>query len=188
MKKSARLFVTAMVLFLGITASVTASEKREWIFHDNACGAKFFTWNSSDNGIYGLNYQRWFENNVGLETTFGGSFNPSERSDNYLCVNGQIQYRIFQSATDRPFVGQFYFWGMGGYICAQKTTWTYNYETNESDRKTKIINNACGGLGIGAEIVFWERISIPVEFGLCGDFPDVPNIGFSASSGIRFRF
>ncbi|MBS7261658.1 MAG: hypothetical protein KIG91_08405 [Treponema sp.] len=190
MKKSTRLIVAALVLFLGISASATAKEKteKEWMFHDNACGAKAMGWNSSVNGVYGLNYQRWFENNIGLETTFGGSFNPDRKWDNYLCVNGQLQYRIFQSQTDKPFVGQFYFWGMGGYILSHQVSTRYVIEEDKYEEEERIVSNACAGLGFGAEVVFWERISIPVEFGMCGDFPSSPNVGFSVSTGIRFRF
>ncbi|MCQ2585408.1 MAG: hypothetical protein MJ185_07450 [Treponema sp.] len=190
MKKSSKLIIAAFALILGISATATGKEKieREWIFHDNACGAKVMGWNSSVNGVYGLNYQRWFENNIGLETTFGGSFNPDRKWDNYLCVNGQLQYRIFQSSTDKPFVGQFYFWGMGGYILSQEYSTIYFVEDETEKNEERIVSNACAGLGIGAELVFWERISMPVEFGLCGDFPYKPNVGFAASTGIRFRF
>ncbi|MCF0238471.1 MAG: hypothetical protein HUK24_07705 [Sphaerochaetaceae bacterium] len=170
MKKNIILFILSIV----VVSSMFATDSSDfWKDRDIALGTSYLI--SSGPNIYGLSYQKWY-GDFGLELCGGGEYRESYYSDGpYSMANGSVK-------------GQFSVYENNGGIHARIYTWLLLCAVGEYEAKTKDLSyDIGGGFGFGCELVLWNLISIPLEFGYAGGAPSNPAFGYCFSSGIRFR-
>lgn len=194
MKKLFAGFLLGSLIVLPVVAgeneSVEKDSPREYEFHPNALGATWYVFN--DHSVYGLNYQHWF-NKVGLDVTGGGYFNQNYLGgyDGFMGADVKLQFNLFETNQKRVFASKFYLWTLGGLNWNYEKGIVTDYSTETNITTYPILKNeidAILGVGIGAELLVWQRMSIPIEFGFSGGFPSKPAMSVSVSSGLRFRF
>lgn|SRR5574344_718873 len=156
---------------------------------DNAIGV--FIMGTTESSVYGLQYQHWFNDKIGMQMEGAAYYNPDVYYGKELQYNisAEFQYKLYETALGERSATNLYAWllaGHHGYI-ANESTYDAGTGTNVYT-STGFCANAIVGLGFGFDIMFLNHISIPVQFGFMGEFPNDPTIGFAFGSGLRYRF
>lgn len=189
-----RIFLTVVALGLVTTGSITAQTrkaKEDVRYDDFKSSLGVFAMNIPNGGSYGLQYERWFNDN-GIQVTGGGYYSPKKESwtdtlDYSIMIHGL--HTVYGNTVSNELAGRLYTWAAIGHHGFIKTTQSWNSSTLETDYDDeKYSANAVVGLGIGIEVILFEHFSIPLQFGFVGEFPNEPGLGFSFGSGIRYRY
>lgn len=136
---------------------------------------------------YGLQYQHWFTDRIGLTTegmvyysTSSSYSNPSFSAN----VNAEFDFMLF-SATFSEHTGmKLYSFLEAGYLGGLDNSYNSKIGAYEST----FYNNLIAAVGFTAEFDFFEHISIPLKFGFGGKLPYEASVGFVFGSGIKFLF
>ena len=59
---------------------------------------------------------------------------------------------------------------------------------NDVYKKETFYNDAVASLGFGFDFTFFGHLSIPVQFGFMGTFPDDPQVGFCGGIALRYTW
>lgn len=156
---------------------------------DSAIGV--FAMGSSEIGVYGLQYQHWFNDKIGMQLEGYAYYNPNVSYDDVLQYNicGEFQYKLYETCLGERSATNLYAWGLIGHHAYIKNTTNYDSATNTSTMTSSgFCPSIVGGFGFGFDVMFLNHISIPVEFGFLGEFPYNQSVGFVFGSGIRYRF
>jgi len=62
-----------------------------------------------------------------------------------------------------------------------------NY-TADYTKDSGLLADAMLGIGFGFDFMLFDHISIPLQFGFEGEFPNEISAGFCIGTGIRYRF
>ena len=65
---------------------------------------------------------------------------------------------------------------------------TYDYSKDPVDKTEKFHNNALASVGFGFDFIFFGHLSVPVQFGFMGSFPDDPQVGFCGGIALRYAW
>lgn len=115
---------------------------------------------------------------LGFFIAGGGVYDPSNTYYTVLDYNviASLQYRVYGNVFSRYFSGQLYAWLLAGHL---------GYIRSNSSPYVAL---GTAGIGIGIEFILLEHLSIPIEFGFCGQFPTDPKVQFSFGGGLRYRY
>lgn len=193
MKKLVKAILAAAVLAFGGIAGLSANP----LECKNAIGVYALISDS----VFGMQYQRWFTERFGVQFTGYGYFNSNpnifyveETSDTpeySFSIAVEPQIMLFETAISEKTAVRLFAWGLVGYHGYSEAEWisSSESETGTGYYKNKgYFNNVNLGLGAGFEFMFLKRMSIPIEFGFVGAFPNDSYTTFTVGSGIRFRF
>ena len=64
---------------------------------------------------------------------------------------------------------------------------TYDYENDKKKTET-FVSNAIASAGFGFDFIFFDHLSVPVQFGFMGTFPNEPKVGFCGGIGVRYSW
>lgn len=135
---------------------------------------------------YGLQYQHWFTDKIGL-TTEGMIYYQTFYNNNpnfAVNVNAEFDYMLFSSAFSTHTGMKLYAFLEAGYFGGFDNR--YNLTTSNYDYST--FNNLITAVGFISEFDFFEHIAIPLKFGFGGTLPYESSLGFVFGSGIKFLF
>lgn len=65
---------------------------------------------------------------------------------------------------------------------------SYEYAEPESKKIEKMHNNALASVGFGFDFIFFDHLSVPIQFGFMGTFPDDPQVGFCGGIALRYTW
>ncbi len=180
-----------IVFFLFFSSVLFGQEEKGPAYEEwpGALGLSFST--LAGNPGYGIHYHytlgKW-----GFNATLGGYLDPDNTfySDYFLyyAIYSTVQYRVYgHKFTDR-LSSQLYTWFLLGHLGYMDWVSSLSedgvYSSSVGDYRADYLV----GLGIGIEVIFSEHLSIPLDFGYVGEFPNDLLISFSFGSGIRYRF
>ena len=120
----------------------------------------------------GIIYQRWFDK-IGFETMFGGYYSASKNFNYAISLEGM--YSLYRAPKINSILTCLYLWCDLGH-----------YGISSGDNCFKFNFNS--GFGFGLNLVCFEHISMPLEFGYSAVFPNDFSLGFTFSTGIMYRF
>lgn len=191
MKKLSKIFVTIFAVSVIAISSVFATPTDM----DNAVGVTFL---GAVNSSYtaGLQYQRWCTDKIGFQVQ-GYAFYEADSSDSLNYEMSALNYEM-----SAQFLLKLYESTLGGANRTCLYAWTlvghHGYEDSDSyydDATEKWVNtesvfypNAQAGIGFGFDATLLNHLSVPIEFGFLGEFPNQAKCGFVFGSGIRYRF
>jgi hypothetical protein len=181
MKKKIRtLLFVAAVSMIGM-ATVFANP----VESNSAVGVSIL--GTTENGIYGLQFQHWFNNRIGMQTEGFAYYNPESTTVLNYSIAGELLVKLYETKFGEKSASNLFAWflaGHRGYIEE-----TYEYKDGVS---TTVSSGYCPdvvfGLGFGFDIMFLNHISIPIQFGFFGEAPNDFGVGFAMGTGIRYRF
>ncbi len=165
-------------LFVCLTATVFADEPK----CKNAIGMYFM---GADDSFGGIQYERRFTNIISEKAGIYASYENSTGTCD-ISVTGETDFTLYETSW-KEFVNSRLFAyaliGYHGYINSE-----YHYvEGGESYREnTGYLQDGMLGLGFGFDFTFFGHLSLPIEFGFVGNFPNNPHVGFCAGAGIRY--
>lgn len=135
---------------------------------------------------YGLQYQHWFTDKIGLTTEsmiyYQTFYNNSPSFA--VNINAEFDYMLFSSAFSTHTGMKLYAFLEAGYLGGFDNQ--YNSSTSSYDYST--FNNLITAVGFISEFDFFEHIAIPLKFGFGGKLPYESSLGFVFGSGIKFLF
>ena len=188
----------ALAIFLIGAASVWAEESQDDITYDQAIGV-FVLGNDSSDGpnVCGLQYQQWFDK-VGFQTEGFVYYNDK----NYKAVptynfslSGEFLVKLYETQVVRRTSSTLYAWFLAGYHGYNKANYVESKGTYGEPGYVEgyytdsgFMGDVMLGIGFGFDIVVFDHISIPFQFGFEGEFPNTITAGFCVGSGIRYRF
>src|SRR5574344_1278211 len=156
---------------------------------DNAIGV--FIMGTTESSVYGLQYQHWFNDKIGMQVEGAAYYNPDVYYGKELQYNisAEFQYKLYETSLGERSATNLYAWLLAGHHAYIKRTSEYEAVTGTSTTTSSgYCPNAVCGLGFGFDIMFLNHISLPIEFGFLSEFPNDPSIDFAFGSGIRYRF
>lgn len=162
------------LLIISICGIVTAeSLDRETPFYKSGFG---FEYNFSANSpIYGLTYQHWFDNNLGIQSTL------STIIDYYIFGAAEIQLQKLFIVDNLGKKGTSALYGWGGIALTSNGE---NLENFDFGKSLSLILSS----GLCIEMTFDNHLSIPFRFGLACNFLNNPAFGVCLGTGIRYRY
>ena len=149
--------------------------------------------------VMGIQYQRWCTDRLGFQTT-GYIFYEKAKWDGdnnefNASLSGELQLKLFETPFGKRSGSVLYAWFLGGYHGFTKEKWidpVGNYEDADYVpgyySNDGYHSNAILGLGFGFDIMFLNHVSIPIQFGFSGEFPNDTSAGFCVGAGVRYRF
>jgi len=124
----------------------------------------------------GLTYQHWFKNDLGYQFSFGAIMDY----DFVYALDVQLQKLLFVHKQQGKGLTSLFAWGGVGVSSTDVNTGDfYEYEV-----KPAILASA----GLGIEFIYYNHLSIPLKFGVTGQFLNNPSVAVSFGCGILYRF
>ncbi len=141
----------------------------------------------SEIGVGGIQYERRFSDLFSTKFGVFAFYNEDSYSDPYnMNVTVETDFTLFESDWKDKICSRLFAYGLVGYTGRLERS--YEYMEPESKRIEKMHNNAVASLGFGFDFIFFEHLSVPVQFGFMGTFPDDPQVSFCGGIGIRYSW
>ena len=138
-----------------------------------------------DASTAGLEFEKWITPNFALGIIGSAFYNDSSYQDFSANVSLQFKYSMINSDFGDHFGSRFYAYAVAGYNGWSISKWdsdTYEYVA------TEYFNDVFVSLGFGIEWLLIDHLSLPLNFGFAGRFPENPTAGFCMGTGIRYSF
>lgn len=190
-----KLFLSLFICFSCVTFSFAQETTENFELPKNALG--FFGKNiKSEFGpvILGINYQRWLNDNFGLQVTVANEYVNNFKKNGeefFLNTDLELQIKIYEHKFKRVNLATtLYAWASAGLFTEDYYDINYIYiddeeiETENQIKNTYIIT----GIGFGFDMTVYKNISIPFSIGYIASFSDEFLADFTVSTGFRYRF
>ena len=145
---------------------------------------------NSEQVLWGLQYQRWVTDRFALGVSGGIVAYDNEYTDKYYCnynVNITANINIFNFEWGDRSGSRFGAFFLAGHRGFYGDVSEYKYSYNGPD-KTGYFPNVVFAAGLEIEFLVWQRISMPVQLGFSGEFPNFPTAGVCFGTGLRYVF
>lgn len=179
MKKIKLIIAALAVLTLGISA-VSANPND----YHNAVGIFAIT-DFEENAVGGIQFQKWVTDKIGFQIEGSIFYNADTYKSFSANFNAEMQYKLFQTNMGEKNASVLYAWVLAGGK-GNSTDW---YDESAGKRVNgETLFNATLGLGFGFDFNFINHLSVPIQFGFMGTFPNTLAAGFAIGTGVRYRF
>lgn len=182
MKKSKLIIAALAVLVFGITTA--AADPNDF---KNAIGIfGLASLESESNSVGGLQYQRWVTEKIGFQVEGSVYYDPENTYYSFDSnLNFELQYKLYQTNIGARNASVLYAWALIG---ASGTAGSEFNSSRDEYVPTGPYFDANVGLGFGFDLNFINHLSVPIQFGFLGKFPNELAAGFSVGAGIRYRY
>ena len=190
--KKFKILVCMTVLLSGLSALCA-----DPLDFKNAVGVFLLGNISTTPHVKGLQYQRWITNSIGFQTEGYVSYDSKVYTDlqQYdFSVSGEFLVKLYETPHGYKFGSTLYAWALAGFHGFNKINYTYEsdidgeYYTPGYNWDTGFKGDVMLGIGFGFDVMLFDHISIPLQFGFEGEFPNDISAGFCLGSGIRYKF
>ena len=141
-----------------------------------------------DTSVGGIQYERRFSDFFSTKVGVMAFYNNDTYSDPFNAnVTVETDFTLYENNWRDKICSRLFAYSMVGYTGKLERTW--NYDAPEgSQKKEKLHNNALASLGFGFDFIFFDHLSVPIQFGFMGTFPDDTQVGFCGGIGIRYAW
>ena len=140
-----------------------------------------------EQAVGGIQYERRFTDLFSTKFGVFAFYNESGYSDPFnasFTVEGD--FTLFESYWKDKISSRLFAYGMVGYTGTYERGWEYGEP--KSKKVEKMHNNALASLGFGFDFIFFDHLSVPIQFGFMGTFPDDPQVGFCGGIALRYTW
>ncbi len=140
-----------------------------------------------ENAVGGIQYERRFSDLFSTKFGVFAFYNDSGYSDPFnasFTVEGD--FTLFENTWRDKISSRLFAYGMMGYTGTYERS--YEYAEPESKKIEKMHNNALASVGFGFDFIFFDHLSVPIQFGFMGTFPDDPQVGFCGGIALRYTW
>ncbi|MCQ2592116.1 MAG: hypothetical protein MJ188_04970 [Treponema sp.] len=192
MKKIRKIFIALVVLALG-AAKLSATP----FDYKSAVGLYAMT----SNDIMGIQYQHWFDK-LGFQTQGFVFYDNNYGWNNYedvgkynYSVTAELQVKLFEATIGLRSGTMLYAWALAGvhgyndsiYVNSKGEYGESNYVPGYN-KAPEDFTNAVLGLGFAFDVMMFNHLSFPLQFGFTGEFPSKFTAGFTVGTGVRYKF
>ena len=141
-----------------------------------------------DTSVGGIQYERRFSDLISTKFGVFAFYNDDTYSDPFnASFTVETDFTLFENNWKDKICSRLFAYAMAGYVGVYERTW--NYDAPEGSQKTeKMHNNALASLGFGFDFIFFDHLSVPIQFGFMGTFPDDTQVGFCGGIGLRYAW
>ena len=97
----------------------------------------------------------------------------------------ETDFTLYASEWKEKIASRLFAYALVGYTASIKRGYDY---VNDVYKKETFYNDAVASLGFGFDFTFFGHLSIPVQFGFMGTFPQDTQIGFCGGIGLRYAW
>lgn len=172
--------IIAATLVLALAGSLFANG----LDNKNAIGMYVI---GAENAVGGIQYERRFSDLFSTKFGVFAFYNDSGYSDPFnasFTVEGD--FTLFENTWKDKISSRLFAYGMLGYTGTYERS--YEYAEPESKKIEKMHNNALASVGFGFDFIFFDHLSVPIQFGFMGTFPDDPQVGFCGGIALRYTW
>ena len=174
-----KLILTAVFAIICGTTSVFADA----LENKNAVGAYFL---AADHEVGGLQYERRFSDLVSTKFGVFAFYNQDTYSDPFkMNITAETDFTLYANNWREKIASRLFAYGMVGYESYIERVYDYEHDAKKSE---KMHNNALASVGFGFDFMFFDHLSVPIQFGFMGTFPDDTQVGFCGGIGIRYTW
>ena len=157
--------------------------------NQNAIGV--FVLGTDEQAVGGIQYERRFTDIVSTKLGVFAFYNEKSYSDPFnMSVSLETDFTLFENNWKDKIGSRLFAYGMVGYIGKIERTFEYidGNSSFEPKRTDTMHNNMAASIGFGFDFIFFEHLSVPIQFGFMGTFPDDPQVGFCGGIGLRYSW
>lgn len=99
----------------------------------------------------------------------------------------ETDFTLYASEWKEKIASRLFAYALVGYTACITKSYDYNSSTPSLKTET-FVSNAVASLGFGFDFTFFGHLSIPVQFGFMGTFPQDTQIGFCGGIGLRYAW
>lgn len=137
--------------------------------------------------ICGIQYERRFNDFIGMKFgTFAFYNKDSEENPFDLSFTLETDFTLFQSEWKDKIASRLFAFCMVGYETFYGREIVY--DNGPQVKSEKFHNNAMVNAGFGFDFIFFGHLSVPLQFGFMGYFPDDTSVGFSGGIALRYSW
>ena len=175
-----KLILTISTLFL-LAGAVFANG----LENKNAIGVYII---GSESAVGGIQYERRFTDIISTKIGVFAFYDNKTYSDPFNAnITVETDFTLFENQWREKICSRLFAYAMTGYT--GKYERSYDYSQSETGIKIeKMHNNAIASLGFGFDFIFFDHLSVPVQFGFMGTFPDDTQVGFCGGVGLRYSW
>ena len=173
------------LVILGILASSISLLFSNGLENKNAIGVYVI---GAESPIGGIQYERHFSDLISEKFGVYAFYNNDYTSNPFeFNVTAETDFKLYETNWKDKVSSRLFAFAMLGYdIKIERET---NYvEPEDSYLEEKVINNALAAVGFGFDFIFFDHLSMPVQFGFIGTFPGTPNIGLGGGVALRYSW
>lgn len=174
------------LVILGILASSISLLFANGLENKNAIGIYVI---GAENPIGGIQYERHFTDLISEKFGVYAFYNNNDYTSNpfEFNVTAETDFKLYETNWKDKVASRLFAFAMLGYDIKIERE-THYAEPEGSYSEKKVINNALAAVGFGFDFIFFDHLSVPVQFGFMGTFPDTPNIGFCGGIALRYSW
>lgn len=184
MKKIIKIILAGLFV-LGLGSNIFASG----LDNKNAIGMYII---GANDPIGGIQYERALSDVVSEKVGIFAFYNNDDYSEPYrFSVSSETDFKLFETTWKEKVSSKLFAYGLFGYKCFGEREYIYPNKTaydDPIDVNDTFYQNIFAGLGFGFDFIFFDHLSVPIQFGFIGEFPYNLNIGFSAGVSIRYTW
>ena len=173
-------FIIAATLVLALAGSLFA----KGLENENAIGMYIL---GGEEAVGGIQYERRFSDFISAKVGVFAFYNDKTYSDPFNAnVTVETDFTLFESEWRDKISSRLFAYGMVGYTGSYERS--YEYAEPENIKTEKMHNNALASVGFGFDFIFFDHLSVPIQFGFMGTFPDDPQVGFCGGIALRYTW
>lgn len=173
-----KVFITFTMLFMFAGLSFASG-----LDNKNAIGAYVL---GADPTIGGLQYEHRFTDLVSSKIGAFVFYNNDTYSDPFnMNISLQTDFTLYENEWRDKIASRLFAYALAGYTANIERGYDY---VNDVQKKEEFHQNAIASIGFGFDFIFFEHLSVPVQFGFMGSFPNDTRIGFCGGVGIRYAW
>ena len=145
----------------------------------------------SEQAVGGIQYERRFTDLISGKFGVMAFYNNDTYNSNPFNMNLTVEtdFTLFENTWKDKISSRLFAYGMVGYLGFIDRSYNYNFEETRSEKQSeKMHNNAVASVGFGFDFVFFDHLSVPLQFGFMGTFPDDPQVGFCGGVAVRYSW
>ena len=143
----------------------------------------------SESAVGGIQYERRFTDL--LSTKFGAYavYHNDSNYDPFNCsFTVETDFKLYETNWRDKVASRLFAYALAGYMGSIVYEYDYTNENPDSTKKKVTSNDAVTSIGFGFDFIFFDHLSVPIQFGFMGTFPDNPNVAFCGGIALRYTW
>ena len=145
----------------------------------------------ADDPIGGLQYERRFSDLISEKFGLYAFYNEDTYSTQPLNFNitFETDFNLFETSHETKVGSRLFAYALAGYDLSLHREYQYSSNSSKSTLKEEELkHNAIVSIGFGFDFLFFNHLSVPIQFGFLGKFPTDPHVGFCGGTALRYSW
>ena len=144
----------------------------------------------ADNPIVGLQYERRFTDIISEKFGLYAFYNENSYTTEPFNFNVTFEtdFSLFETSHEYKVGSRLFAYGMVGYDLSMHREYADYSNSKNKDNTEEWLHNALVSIGFGFDFIFFNHLSVPIQFGFMGNFPNNSKISFCGGTALRYSW